>query len=304
MMSIGKSNFRTMIYKMIDLINPFLPKGFWSLYDRIKYGIYYRILLYKVKPLNKINKDKAQGKQFVISMTSYGKRLYKKAPFALASIFHQSEKPDRIVLWLAHGTKIPKRINRLISKGLEVKFCEDIGSKKKIIPAVKEFPHDVIITADDDSYYPQEWFGLLKDAHLESPHKIFCHLASEILLSEDKIVQPMLDWRGPIQVVEYSKRIYPVGVGGILYPPNSFNDELFNKEMFQKVSPTSEDAWSWAMSRYAGTESAVVKNRINGFRHIVVDNDGLNIIHDGQGQKDQIIQNILKEYPVIYQRTL
>ena len=48
---------------------------------------------------------------------------------------------------------------------------------------------------------------------------------------------------------EYDKLIYPskrlvaVGVGGILYPPNIFTDEVFNKEAIRNLALTADDIW-------------------------------------------------------------
>ena len=39
-----------------------------------------------------------------------------------------------------------------------------------------------------------------------------------------------------------------IGCGGVLYPPNSFNEEVFNINQFKKLIPTQDDVWFWSMA--------------------------------------------------------
>jgi len=47
---------------------------------------------------------------------------------------------------------------------LEYAFVEDIGPITKIIPALLEFPNHIVVTCDDDGYYPRQWLsGLINN---------------------------------------------------------------------------------------------------------------------------------------------
>jgi hypothetical protein len=48
--------------------------------------------------------------------------------------------------------------------------------------------------------------------------------------------------------------LVPVGVSGILYPPNSINVEVFNKKIFKKISLYADDLWLKTMGMMNGTK--------------------------------------------------
>ena len=55
---------------------------------------------------------------------------------------------------------------------------------------------------------------------------------------------------------EYNKDstlYFPVGIGGVLYPPHCFNDELFNQNVFMDLCPYADDVWFYAMRLLSGT---------------------------------------------------
>ena len=253
----------------------------------------------KVKPL-----EKPDGKspQYIVSLTSYGKRAASTAPVAIHSLFFQNPRPDRIVLWLAHETPIPVKLKELQKLGLEIKFCEDIKSFKKLIPALREFPNDFIITADDDIYYPENWFQLLKVAHEADPGKIHCHRAHEIRFNESKTIVPYREWKTCVKSIEHRKRIFPTSGGGILYPPKIFSDEIFDSEKFQKLTPTADDIWFWAMALANDKEFSIVENCVNGACYVGLNNEGLFTINGTGQQNDLQLENIFRNYPKVLEK--
>ena len=46
----------------------------------------------------------------------------------------------------------------------------------------------------------------------------------------------------------------PVGVSGVLYPPESINKEVFNKEVFMKICIYADDMWLKVMSLLNSTK--------------------------------------------------
>jgi len=204
--------------------------------------------------------------QYIVSLTSYGKRLTDTAPYAITTLFNQTIQPNKIVLWVANEDKehIPQIMGKLIEKGLEIRFCEDIKAYTKLIPALQEFPDDYIITADDDLYYPQNWFEELMAEHKKNPNKIICHRAHGIKVDENHNPLSYNKWDFCIEPNEYFahifisqeqsvyshqlEAIFPTGVGGILYPPKCFYKDILNKELFMKLCPMADDIWFWAMA--------------------------------------------------------
>ena len=195
--------------------------------------------------------------RYIVSMTSYGKRLADTAPYAIVTLLNQSVKPDKIVLWVANEDKenIPKIMEKLVEKGLEIRFCENIKSYKKLIPSLEAFPDDYIITADDDIYYPHNWFEQLLMEHGKNPKKIICHRAHGIKVDKNHNPLSYNEWDGRIKPSVYFnnpqyklENVFPTGGAGTLYPPRCLYREVTNKELFMKLSPQADDIWFWAMT--------------------------------------------------------
>jgi hypothetical protein len=280
------------------LIKAITPYGLLRLYQKFARN---RIRAFDLRKIHPLGPCPANPPRFIVTLTSYGRRVAGKAPYAVYSLFNQSVQPDKIVLYLARGTKIPPSLKKLRDFGLEIHFCEDIKSYTKLIPALSEFPADVLVTADDDVQYAFEWFKKLKEAYWENPQKIHCHRAHEIGLDENKNPIPYREWRRGVRTIEYAKRLFPTGVGGILYPPHSFNHEIFNAERFKKLAPTGDDIWFWAMARYNGKEFALVKQCITTTIDVGVNDDGLWNINVTGNKNDEQLLNVIKAYPDVWQ---
>ena len=100
--------------------------------------------------------------KIIVSLTSYPQRIdivYK----VIDSLLRQSLKPDVVVLWLARDEfprqeqSLPRELRRYIKFGLTIRWCENLRSYKKLIPSLKAYPSDTIVTADDDILYPENF---------------------------------------------------------------------------------------------------------------------------------------------------
>jgi len=250
--------------------------------------------------------------RYIVSLTSFGKRLADTAPYAVITLLNQSVKPDKIILWVANEDKenVLRIMEDLTKKGLEIRFCEDIRAYTKLIPALKEFPNDYIITADDDLYYPQNWLEQLLEEHKKNPKKIICHRAHGIRTDENGEPLKYLQWRHCIKPNgRFSTDVFPTGVGGVLYPPNCFYKDITDKELFMKFSPLNDDIWYWAMAvinkEYFGDESPYIVVE-NGYSRNLQDVDhqqkqGGNALwnYNSQGGNDKQIKAVIEQYPQI-----
>ena len=52
------------------------------------------------------------------------------------------------------------------------------------------------------------------------------------------------------------------GVGGVLYPPACFVEEVFNQSQFRTLTPNADDVWFWGMAVKSNRKISVVKNNI------------------------------------------
>lgn len=188
--------------------------------------------------------------EIIISLTTYGTRVKDSAPYAIYSLFNQKKLPNRIILFLDdenwNDNKLPKLLKHFQTIGLEIYYCSDTRSYKKLIPALEKYPDSVIVTVDDDVYYNQETLSELYNEYIKSDRKsVISHWAAVVERRNGKFTLPS-EWQRA--EIGNSLSLYaPIGVGGVLYPPHIFDSEIFNYEVFQKLAPFADDLWFWVM---------------------------------------------------------
>ncbi|MBM6856393.1 glycosyltransferase family 2 protein [Caecibacteroides pullorum] len=193
-------------------------------------------------------KKKAEGR-YIVSLTSYGRRVKTSVVYySIVSILRQSMPPDHIVLCLDktlwNDGNLPPKLKKLKHKGLEVLYCEDMRSYTKLIPSLKKYPNDYIITVDDDIIYTRDTIERLTHASNKTPDAICCLNASKPIIKNGYAAM-YENW------MQYKKNtigynlIFPCGVGGVLYPPHSLDLLAMDDKMFKKLCPYADDVWFW-----------------------------------------------------------
>lgn len=197
----------------------------------------------------------------IVSLTSYGERV-KTAYLAIESIMEQTMKANRIVLWLDNSwesKRLPESLQMLKKRGLEIFFCNDIRSYKKLIPSLKKFPNDTIITIDDDLIFDINILEDLIVPYLENPQRIYCCRAHQIVLGKDAKPIPYNNWNHFIPEPQTGWWVFPTGGGGCLYPPHSLDEEVLNEKVFMDICKFADDVWFKAMALKKGTETMRVE---------------------------------------------
>ena len=189
--------------------------------------------------------------ELVVSLTTIPQRI-NTVHLTIESIFQQSTKPDAVILWLDEDNfdeeSIPWMLRKLESRGLEIKFCEDIKSYKKLVFTYEERPEAAIVTADDDLVYPSTWLEKLYKRHLEEPSCVICHRGHWVTLDQKGKVLPYSEWGYETKSEGPSYNIFPTGSGGVLYPSGVLHDQVSNKDAFLKLCPSEDDLWFKAMT--------------------------------------------------------
>lgn len=149
----------------------------------------------------------------IVSLTTYGRRIH-SVYATIESLMEQTMKANRIILWLDtsfQGKPLPQSIEMLKQRGLEVAFCKDVHSYKKLVPALCNFPDAAIITADDDLIYEVNMLENLISAYLADPQYIYCNRAHRMLLDKEGHLKPYNDWQYECCDTEASHLIFPTG---------------------------------------------------------------------------------------------
>ncbi|RZJ64537.1 MAG: hypothetical protein EOO47_26940, partial [Flavobacterium sp.] len=210
-----------------------------------------------------VTKEKYCEQDFVVSLTTYDKRLY-DVYLTIESLMQQTRKANRIVLWLDQQTvnnPLPMSLQMQIVRGLEVRYCKDLRSYTKLIPSLKAFPADTIITVDDDLIYDVDMLDKLIMAYLKDPTKIYYNRGHLMKLVSSNELEKYQCWQWQSPILTPSHFNFPTGVGGVLYPPNCFDKEVLNESVFMEICKYADDVWFKAMAMLKGTLSQKVYTR-------------------------------------------
>lgn len=182
----------------------------------------------------------------IVSMTTYPARI-DAAYYAIKSLMLQTHKADRIILWLARSQfdKIPEKLESLMDKGLEIRFCEDLKSHKKYFFALRQqLKNEVIITYDDDIIYERDSIAKLVNMHIKHPGCIICNRAQKINFNESEI-KPYKTWaffnkvKAGIPVLG----MVPSTGNGCLYPYGVMPQSAFDIKTISENALTADDLW-------------------------------------------------------------
>lgn len=205
-----------------------------------------------------INKETKRDFSIVVSLDAHNEN-FNNLPIALYSLLNQSLKPDKIVLWLDEElydlTTIPYEISRFIKNGLEIKFVKEIKSYTKSIYAFKNYKDSIIVTAEDNIFYPKDWLKRLYLSYISMQDCIHVHLAHKIELKKD--IQNKDKQKNDTNI-SFNNIMEPAG--GILYPPNCFTKEAYREDVFSKFAPYSDEIWFWLMAIIHNKKINVIKN--------------------------------------------
>lgn len=205
--------------------------------------------------------DEPREVPLVFSLTTFPARTA-SAHVAIESLLMQECKPDALILWLARDqypageADLPKSLTVLKRFGLDIRWCSDMRSYKKLVPTLREFPEAVIITADDDIYYGPHWADKLYRSYLENPRAVHCHRVTKFYKDEDKWCAS----RGGYDLYPFLTYLHGLtGGSGALYPPASLPPEAGDESLLMKIAPTNDDIWFWLMAARAGLPCSVVR---------------------------------------------
>ena len=243
-------------------------KDFDSHYNILLFGIRIRIkhdAIFEVKEVQEYGvTNYKKNPQLIVSLTSFPQRI-QAVVNTIKTLLNQTTKPDRIVLWLAEEQfpqlykDLPDELKNLEKFGLEIKWCEDLRSYKKLIPSLRECPADIIVTADDDILYAEDWLESLYNEYLKNPENIYVRRARRVFIEENRIkhISVKEDIFTKNEGASYKNRI--AGGSGCLFPPASLHPDVMNIDLVKNLIPTHDDVFFWAMGVLNKRKIQVVK---------------------------------------------
>jgi len=172
----------------------------------------------------------------IVSMTSFPAAM-PYAEEAVRSVLRGSVLPDKLVLYLTRaqfeGKSLPESLIKLQERNpiFEIRYCDrDIRSYTKLIPALTDFPDDVIVTVDDDVDYHRDMLRELLAMHSKLPDVIIAQRARRIKKDLPYRKWTKFHWHDfLLKRVHVRLSTLQTGVGGVLYPPHSLCPEMLDR---------------------------------------------------------------------------
>lgn len=188
--------------------------------------------------------------RIIVSLTSYPARI-DTVWLTVSTLLNQTMKPYKVILWLAKDQfpekKLPKKLQDLQKRGLEIAWCEDLKPHKKYYYTMQKYSEYFVVTADDDIFYPENHLEKLWKGYEKYPGNIICHWSHKIIFDKEKEFAPYNDWENNGED-KPSLLNLAVGCNGVLYPPKALAKEAFEIDKIRKWSLHTDDLWLKCMS--------------------------------------------------------
>lgn len=275
------------------------------------FGRDYELSKKELNNLLKLKIDKnTKTQDFIVSLTTFPSRI-PTLKYTLHSIFMQTLRPKKVILSLSEkefqNTELTKDILEFEKFGLCILWNkENLYQYNKIIPILKEYKNKVIITLDDDIYYPYNLLEGLFNSYLLNKNVIHCQ-RGRIIKIKNNTIDSFFKWKLiKKNNLKYQNNpsfgIFLEGVGGVLYPPNSLHKDVCNEEKFKSLCPKADDVWLWSMAVINKTKINVVQNNLmaNGNAMCISPNKTSLWFDNLIMGNDRQIANILKTYKEIF----
>lgn len=242
-----------------------------------------------------------------VSLTSYPARIG-TIHHTIASLLTQTMMPDRVTLWLGEEkfplkeADLPKKLLALRQYGLTICWTRDKRSYTKLLPALKAYPDDIIITCDDDILYNPDMVESLYNSYQQDQSCIHTQAAMRMESNGAGGLSSYNDWWYCKTSGEKSYANLLMGVNGVLYPPHSMPDEVFNEDVFTSIAPTTDDLWFWAMAVLNGRR--ICNLDANGIAKTspnfdIVGPSLWSINENRENGNDKQLRAILDKYPTV-----
>ena len=198
----------------------------------------------------------------IISLTTIPSRL-SAVHITIKSLLNQDICFDKIVLWLHRDLEsaVPSALQRLQGDRFEICYSQTTEPHRKLVETLKQSPESFVVTCDDDMMYPTNWLSRLIESWQDHPDDIVAHMCCQIRVKNGEI-QPYRTWP-PVETWDYSSpSTMTLGFGGVLYPPQSLDSQVLNRDTYMRLCPNADDLWFKTMATLKGTAMRKSRNSV------------------------------------------
>jgi len=260
------------------------------------------LALYSTLPL--VNNDVAREHELIVSLTTYSKRIH-DVHLVIESLSEQTIKANRIILWLDEDefsqSTIPEVLKLQQNRGLEIRFCPDYRSYKKLVPTLKLAPNADIITVDDDLLYPYDMIEMLVKEKLGYPQYIIGTRAHKMLV-KDKSLLPYKSWPKECSYLNNGSKTFLTTGAGTLFPAGVLPKEALEPKEFLNLCPNADDIWFNLVALKHGIGRRKLSDDrkfVSRFLHLESNQDiGLNKQNVNNSQNDTQAKKVIEHFNI------
>jgi protein O-GlcNAc transferase len=205
--------------------------------------------------------------KFEVSVTSHPARFDALAT-SLIALKNQVLQPQTINVYIANNdiAALPHSVKELEkSKLITIVACDDLGSGKKLIPALNKQDKLPIIAIDDDLYFENDLFLHLMINHYLYPDAIIAARVHRLAVDAAGNVLPFSSWHKHYDLSEGpSADLMPTSGAGTLFPPKTLHEDAADASLYSKLSHNTDDLWWYFQARRKGT----LVRRLSGMDHL------------------------------------
>ena len=238
-------------------------------------------------------------------MTTFPAR-FSTLPQVIEPILRQTVMPDVVQLWLSEeefaeaSEAEASQLDELARSGVDVRWCDrNLKPHNKYYGALQGNSDDVVITVDDDIVYPLTFVQHLLEMHFKHPRFIVANRTHMITVRESGELSPYKEWDLEQKTHLGAARhdLIATGVGGVLYPPRVFDDEVFDADAICELSLLADDLWLMVHEMRLGIP---VVNTLGTFPLSYIPGSqekGLYLENLENGRNDAILAKLFDRYP-------
>jgi hypothetical protein len=235
---------------------------------------------------------------FVVSLTSHFRRTH-FIEAAINELRNQTLLPKIVVINLPSGFDfaLSPEFSASFPAHIEINRVEDYGPATKLLPTLLRHPDLPVITIDDDAHYRPELFEELLSFSATFPGRRIAARARFVPPGKRPWLVPYLFWPKIMlsePVVE--SRALPLGAEGVLYPPGSLEDSVWDISVMRRTSPKNDDLWFWTHGEKRSPGVVVLPYQPDAPRRLGSEKSGL--WQSNRGSKNNVaLKNLVKHYP-------
>lgn len=203
---------------------------------------------FTIFPARKIRENRKRKRKLIVSLTTIPSRI-ESVWLVIECILRQTYAPDKVILWLAKdefvNAQIPKQLENMCKKGLEIRYCENMKSHKKYYYTMLEYPRDFIVTIDDDAFYDGNLLNNLLKTADKYPRCVCAMLVRQMQRNSIGELAAYKQFPYILRDVKNmdSNNLLAIGNGGILYPPHCLNTRVFDQKALREIDYAVDDLW-------------------------------------------------------------